>query len=89
MIEYIGKVEDGLPVLDVQAHAWLPGPRTAGIVYTHRLTVSLLDDNGALKDTDAVLTRARQLGWVQTRTTPAGPLHAPAGKPDWRESTWS
>ncbi|MEU6618961.1 hypothetical protein [Streptomyces parvus] len=66
MIEYAGRVEDGLPVLEVRAHAWLPGPRTAGVIYTHRLTISLLDDDGALTDADAVLTRARQLGWVQT-----------------------
>lgn len=66
MIEYVGQVEDGLPVLDVRAHAWLPGPRTPGIIYTHQLTVTILDDDGALADADAVLTRARQLGWVET-----------------------
>ncbi|WP_053676726.1 hypothetical protein [Streptomyces sp. WM4235] len=66
MIEYVGRVEDGLPVLDVRAHAWLAGPRTAGIIYTHQLTIALLDDSGAMKDGDAVLTRARALGWVET-----------------------
>jgi hypothetical protein len=66
VIEYVGQAEDGLPVLDVRAHAWLPGPRTAGIIYTHQLTIALLDDDGALTDADAVLTRARQLGWVET-----------------------
>ncbi|MER6256825.1 hypothetical protein ABT224_36330 [Streptomyces sp. NPDC001584] len=66
MIEYVGQVEDGLPVWDVRAHAWLPGPSTPGIIYTHQLTVALVDDSGALADPDAVLTRARQLGWVKT-----------------------
>ncbi|MFF8619251.1 hypothetical protein [Streptomyces sp. NPDC015350] len=53
-------------MLDVRARAWLPGPRVAGIIYTHQLTIVLLDDSGALADADALLTRARQLGWVET-----------------------
>ncbi|MYS39112.1 hypothetical protein K388_07180 [Streptomyces sp. KhCrAH-43] len=63
---YAGRIEDGLPVLDVRAYAWLPGPDLPSIIYTHQLTVTLLEDDGALADADAVLTRARQLGWVET-----------------------
>ncbi|MFI0763047.1 hypothetical protein ACH4PX_37300 [Streptomyces anulatus] len=80
MIEYVGRIEDGLPVLDVLAHAWLPGPSTPSIVYTHPLKITLLDDEGTLTDTNAVLTRARQLGWVATSDYEGWA----APHPDWR-----
>ncbi|MGP3951206.1 hypothetical protein [Streptomyces sp. 7N604] len=67
MWEFMGRVRDGLPELEVHAHAWLPGPRSPAVIYTHPLTIQILDeDDGQLQDTDALLTRARCLGWVTT-----------------------
>ncbi|WP_331726870.1 hypothetical protein OG215_41425 (plasmid) [Streptomyces globisporus] len=66
MIEYMGRAEDGPPAVEVRAQAWLPGPRTPGIVYTHDLTIMLLENSGALADANVMLNRARQLGWVET-----------------------
>lgn len=66
MIEFVGRIEDGMPELETQAHAWLPGPRSPAVIYTHRLTIALMDDSGDVSDSNAVLTRARELGWVET-----------------------
>ncbi|GGT57964.1 hypothetical protein GCM10010271_72010 [Streptomyces kurssanovii] len=66
MLEFVGRVEDGLPELEVMAHAWLLGPAVAGIVYVHPLTVHLVDEDGTLSVTDVLLERGRELGWVST-----------------------
>lgn len=55
-----------MPELEAQAHAWLAGPRSPAVIYTHQLTIALMDDSGDVSDSNAVLTRARELGWVET-----------------------
>lgn len=61
MIEFMGRIEEGLPELDVHVHALL-GPRFAGIIYTHPLYVQLHDD-GTL-DPRRTPRCARELGWA-------------------------
>lgn len=81
MIEFVGRIEDGMPELEAQAHAWLPGPRSPAVIYTHRLTIALMDDSGDVSDsTPSSLAPANSAGW-KPRTTPGGKPRAPAGKP--------
>ncbi|MEU0001866.1 hypothetical protein ABZ069_33655 [Streptomyces microflavus] len=34
MIEFVGRIEDGMQELEAQAHAWLAGPRSPAVIYT-------------------------------------------------------
>lgn len=81
MMEHMGRIEEGLPVLDTHAYACLPSPRVAGVIYIHPLAIQLMSDDGEVTDSDALLTRARQLGWVSTsdfvgRAAPCPDWHA-------------
>ncbi|MFF4700006.1 hypothetical protein [Streptomyces chattanoogensis] len=66
MLEYMGRIEEGLPALDARAYAWPGGPRFAGVVYLHPLKIQLMADDGTMTESNALLSRAQELGWVST-----------------------
>lgn len=64
VLEYAGQIEDGLPEMEVTAYAVLAGGDQAGVIYVPSLTIAHADENGAMIDSNMLLTRLRELGWA-------------------------
>jgi hypothetical protein len=66
VLEFVSTTAEGLPPLDMAAHAYLLGPEVAAVVYVPALIVQEVDVNGSLIECDVLLKQALRIGWVPT-----------------------
>jgi hypothetical protein len=66
VLEFVSTTAEGLPPLDMAAHAYMLGPDVAAVVYVPALTIQEVGVDGSLVEGDVLLKQARRIGWVPT-----------------------